>query len=576
MFKYFTSFFYGTETENSLSTEHSAENSLSTEHSTENSLSTENSAENCLSKFEYNQQGNDHFVNKRYVLAVESYTRALEITEITDPESAVTFYSKRAVCYFHLQRFTDALRDAEATIARDPQHTKAALFKAKALIALKRYTEAVDTLTKLKKTAKECKETIAAVLQHAKKLVAESRDGNYDIVAILDELPLEGEGGGSCLNCHLDHADYISNAIELRDVGPKGKGWFAKREIPRNSLIMAVKAFSIIYSSETPLLVNIQLHNMIVDRIRAEPELGREVYNLYAGPDLISDSKIDNESLCKVDYNRIGKIIHYNSFNPSDIFRYFNDQGDMNFDCGRGLWIAPSFFNHTCVDNNIIHIFLGDFMFLRTGRNIHMGEELTIQYKSPLEPYVERSKQLQSYGFICQCRLCQLESSESSVVSHRRAELLEKFDTTIVPRLRLLVSGKISSDPSLLDDFNRLILELRGLRRKNQGLDFPSIQPRHTLTELLNFLGKHAQEAKECSQLFDFHLLHDTVISCKMAYKLAILSTTVPQDIDWCALWFAQLRMLLYVEDKKKNYGNVQHEAITKIAKKFFKQIKLI
>ncbi|CAG8640935.1 1420_t:CDS:2 [Acaulospora morrowiae] len=540
---------------------------------TSTEISTEN-VETSASKSEYNKQGNDHFVNERYALAVESYTRALEITEINEPESAVMFYLKRAKCYLQLERFTDALCDTETILTRDPQHTKAALFRSKAFIALKRYTEAVDTLTKLKKAAKECNETIATALQHAKKLVIESRDGNYNIVDILDELPLEGENGGSCLNCYLDHADYISDAIELRDTGSKGMGWFASREIPINTLVMAVKAFSVVFSSEEPLQVNYRLRDMIADRIRKDPELGCEVYRLYAGPDLVSYSKIDNESLRKVDYDRILEIIHYNSFNPDDLFRYFNDQGDMTSECGRGLWIAPSFFNHKCVDNNISKIFLGDFMFLRTSREIHKDDELTIQYKSPLDP--ERSEELRSYGFNCQCRLCQLDSSESSVVSHRRAELLEKFDTTIFPRLKLVCNEGVS-DPSLLNDFTRLVTELRGLRRKNQDLDFPSIQLRHYLTELLHLLGKYDKEAEECSQLFHFHVRHDTRLSCKVAFKLATLSTMgISQDIDWCAMWFAGLRVLLYVDDKKGNYGDAQHADIIKIAQKFFKQAILI
>ncbi|CAG8553037.1 6148_t:CDS:1 [Paraglomus brasilianum] len=501
--------------------------------------------------------------------------RAPKITEITETESSVTFYLKRAKGYLRLRQFTDALRDAEAILARDPQHAKAALFKAKALIALKRYTEAVDTLTELKKVVKECNGEITTILQHAKKLVIESRDGNYNIVDILDELPLEDQDGGSCLNCYLDHADYISDAIELRDVESKGKGWFANREISSNTVIMAAKAFSVIYSREMPLQVNIQLCNMIANRILIEPELGCEVYKLYAGPDLISYSKIDNESRRKVDYHRILRIIDYNSFNPFDMFRYFNDQSNTASDCGRGLWIAPSFFNHTCVDNNISKIFLGDFMFLRTNRDIHMGEELTIQYKSPLDP--ERSKKLRLYGINCQCRLCQLESSESPAVSQRRVKLLKKFDKTILPRLKLLFSGKNVSDRSLLKDLTRLTAELRGLRNNNQDLDFPSIQIRHCLTELLCFLGKRVTAADELSQLYRFLLRHDAVLSCKVAYELAILSAAViTQDIDWSAMWFEELRRLLYIEDKKKNYGEAQHADITKIAQKFFKQVVLI
>lgn len=184
---------------------------------------TEN-AETSASKFEYNiKQGNDHFINEHYALAVKSYTYTLEITEITEPESIIMFYLKKAKCYLQLQWFTNSLCDAKTILTRDPQHTKAELFKSKTLIALKKYTEAVDTLIELKKAAKKCNKMIATALQHAKKLVIESRNENYNITDILDKLPLEREDGGSCLNCYLNHANYISDIIKLQDTGLKAR-----------------------------------------------------------------------------------------------------------------------------------------------------------------------------------------------------------------------------------------------------------------------------------------------------------------------------------------------------------------
>lgn len=166
--------------------------------------------------------------------------------------------------------------------------------------------------------------------------------------------------------------------------------------------------------------------------------------------------------------------------------------------------------------------------------------------------------ELRSYRFNCQCWLCQLKSSESSAVSHRCVELLEKFNTTIFSHLELRISGRNVSDHSLLNDFTHLITELCSLRRKNQNLDFPSIQLQYYLTELLHLLGKHAKEAKECFQLYHFYLQHNAVFSCKMAYELVIFSATEAlQDVDWCAMWFAKLKRLLYIEDKKRNYEEV-------------------
>ena len=43
---------------------------------------------------------------------------------------------------------------------------------------------------------------------------------------------------------------------------------------------------------------------------------------------------------------------------------------------GVGLWILPSYFNHSCIDKNVGRFFIGDSMFVRTLRLISKGEEL--------------------------------------------------------------------------------------------------------------------------------------------------------------------------------------------------------
>ena len=82
-------------------------------------------------------------------------------------------------------------------------------------------------------------------------------------------------------------------------------------------------------------------------------------------------------------------------------------------------------------------------------------------------------------------------------------------------------------------------------------------------------------EAEECYHLYRFHLRHDEVLSCKMAYRLATLSITVVphQDTDWCAMWFVEPGRLF---GEYKNYGDGQRATITKIAQKFFKQVTSI
>ena len=82
-----------------------------------------------------------------------------------------------------------------------------------------------------------------------------------------------------------------------------------------------------------------------------EPDLCQEVYQLYAGPDLVPAEKLDEESLRSINMKRIDNIIKYNAFGPRDSWQIYKDVGEtslLNKDPGTGLWILPSYFNHSC------------------------------------------------------------------------------------------------------------------------------------------------------------------------------------------------------------------------------------
>ena len=93
---------------------------------------------------------------------------------------------------------------------------------------------------------------------------------------------------------------------------------------------------------------------------------------------------------------------------------------------GSGLWIMPSYINHSCWPNSV-RSFLGNLLIVRAARNIPEGEEITINYIENESGVQERQKAFYSeWGFNCKCTLCEIETAEPQEVQDKRQELVEK------------------------------------------------------------------------------------------------------------------------------------------------------
>ena len=123
-----------------------------------------------------------------------------------------------------------------------------------------------------------------------------------------------------------------------------------------------------------------------------------------------------------------------------DRWKIFEKDIQLSKDVGTGLWILPSYFNHSCVDQNIFWFFLGDLMFVRSLRPISKGEELVLSYYL-IHDYEERSRSLKSVGIDCQCRLCKLDRSESQEIKLQRANILETYKKSIRSRESFIASN---------------------------------------------------------------------------------------------------------------------------------------
>ncbi|CAG8541913.1 4446_t:CDS:2, partial [Funneliformis caledonium] len=504
---------------------------------------------------DFRQSGNQYFISNDFAAAVDEYSSGIEL----EPHN-VTLLANRAEAYLRLGRFEKALTDVEITLNREPDHLKAAVRKGKALIGLIRYQEAIITLkdvnlmmqtstnndeiliTSIKQSAKE-------LLKRAEMFDSENRYGRYDYKSIIDEFcekvaiksnNQDNDDWVCGTGPRLDHAEYLIDDIEIRPVENKGRGWIAKRDIPEDTLLMVSKAFKVVYGNEAPLSfrsidftpgtesMNTATHSELASRIAqeliAEPELFREVYQLYAGPDMVPMENLDQDSLNSVDTRRIEKIVKYNFFEPMDEWNVLCRAGEdsrLTKDFGAGLWILPSYFNHSCVDKNIQKLIIGDMMFLRSLRPILKDEELILEYCSPSRTYEKRSSKLKSYGVNCQCRLCELDRSESKQVKLRRDEISVIYENYLGPQVKSTLHSPYF-DPSLVNELTNLIAESHELRKDHPDLDFLAYEMKNDLAMAYVKVGKLRQSLPVTKEIYDFlKTIQMFSLTCDAAYQVS-------------------------------------------------------
>ena len=104
----------------------------------------------------------------------------------------------------------------------------------------------------------------------------------------------------------------------------------------------------------------------------------------------------------------------------------------------RGLWLIPSYFNHSCIGNSF-HICIGDMMMIYTRRDINKDEELTLNYLASEQKYsIRLEKCLKTHQFKCDCELCVLDEQDTM------REVREQFLKTIFSKSNQTISEALA------------------------------------------------------------------------------------------------------------------------------------
>eukprot|EP00798_Chlamydomonas_sp_ICE-L_P001720 gene1720-33128_t len=351
------------------------------------------------------QQGNLEFSSGHFLEAMSLYNKALRTASPEDPARA-RYLCNRAQCHARKGRWSAALADSEEVLRMDPTYMKSAYCRALALLMLQRPLEArkaaaqplIDILTTDGETFAATE--VSALQADIERGVREQESGAYDLQALLKESESGvGDASPGCISRR--HCDYESPLLKMVEgSGAKGRCIVAEKAIPAGTLLMAAKAIvfepantqsdDVRYSEKHSVHgSNARMLPRVVQAILDIPESSSELYTLSAGP-AFGDQPLPGYTGA-VDVPRIRGIL-------------------CNNWTGTGLWIRPSLFNHSCLPNST-NFNVADFMFISTTRDVEAGEELSLLYIYPMEPFEGRTKRLAQWngkgnGFACDCARC--------------------------------------------------------------------------------------------------------------------------------------------------------------------------
>ncbi|CAD6202233.1 unnamed protein product [Miscanthus lutarioriparius] len=281
------------------------------------------------------------------------------------------------------------LADCDAALAAEPAHPGALLSKGALLSGLGRYAAADEA----RELAEQCR-----------RLEAQARSGAVD----LSEWVLAGFAGK-----FPDLAEYVGS-VEAVAIG--------RGVIPDAA------------DSDEKMFVWKDFVDKVLEAAEKCPKSAALIYTLSTGeerqdefvvPDMAifkneteGDSLSDGTSAARamgtqeaVHVDRILKVLDVNCLTEdAPAADVLGNNGVVN--CGVGLWVLPSFINHSC-HPNARRTHIGDHAIVHASRDIKAGEEITFPYFDVLVPVSKRREASRAWGFECKCDRCRFEAEDS-------------------------------------------------------------------------------------------------------------------------------------------------------------------
>ncbi|RUS21907.1 hypothetical protein BC937DRAFT_91074 [Endogone sp. FLAS-F59071] len=395
------------------------------------SNNTNSSSSMMQSATDLQADANNQFSCQNYAAALESYTKAIDLL----PDNIGSLLSQRSRVYTELKMYENALCDLDEALKYPGDHTERLFHRARVLYSMGRYSDTVDALKLLvPKNASYVKD-----YKRALERVLEQKYGRYDIIGMYNEAKHQ------TLPC-LDRAEY-TGSVKITDIARKGRGVVVTQDVSAGTLLLSSKPYAIVFQYETEEspysaeLIQMRLYEKLSQKLRQNPSTADTLLELCSAASISqpykpqymyhqgSRSYISNTlppgTLVQIPNERIIGIIRANSFHVGDeITNYIegiSGEGSTKMTDGLGIWILPSYINHSCA-SNAEWFTIGDMLFVRAIQDIVEGGEVTISYstESAFLPLAERNKTFKSLGFVCICEMCELERNQSEAARYRQ------------------------------------------------------------------------------------------------------------------------------------------------------------
>ncbi|KAI4676403.1 uncharacterized protein J4E88_007319 [Alternaria novae-zelandiae] len=395
-------------------------------------------AEKAATRFK--TQGNNALKKQDLPLAHEKYTAGLAIAKQgilaeSNPDLARDISRNRAYVNLLLGRLDEVKTDARASLTgREDQKSKELDSKAyyragSAAYSQSHWQEAKQFFLEQQKLTPDDKD---AKLQ-LKKIEARLREeetGGYDLMKIRTNL--------SKARSRVDAGNFTKNTL-IKDSPGKGRGLYATRDLATGDIVMCEKAFCVVWGHEEDTLTAmtydtrddrirvapVGLAKALVQKCLNQPSQTEKLMDLFGdyqgeGPQIFS-----NEEGAIVDVFRVHDIMSRNGFGPGS---QFGEESARN--ASTGLWRHAAYINHSCLSNTTKE-FAGDMIIIRATQPIKAGEEIFHPYDASLDYETRQGFLERTWGFRCQCKLCDAEKEDGKEVRDKRMELVGEADAFI-------------------------------------------------------------------------------------------------------------------------------------------------
>ncbi|KAF2655824.1 SET domain-containing protein [Lophiostoma macrostomum CBS 122681] len=397
-------------------------------------------AEKLATRFK--NKGNSALKEQDLPEAYAEYTQGIEVAQqdvlsSSNPDLARDIFRNRAYINLLLNQLDEAITDAKASLTqKEDERSKSldskAYFRAgSAAYQLGDYASSrffFESQLELSPGDKDA----TSYIRKIKSRLREQETGSYDYIKL--------RTGLSKAHPRTDAATFIGNT-EVKNSPNRGNGLYATRAIPSGELVLADKAFCVVWSHEleamTAMTYDVRdsrirvspvgLASSIVQKLLSNPSLIPRVMDKYGDWQGTDESKgvVSTNDGPVVDVFRVQDIMSRNAFG---VGAQYGEEGARN--ASTGLFTYAAYINHSCIPN-LKREFIGDLLVLRALRPLVEGEEIFLAYDENPDYDARQAALMTTWGFECQCKLCEAEKTDGVDVRKKRAELVKEAESFV-------------------------------------------------------------------------------------------------------------------------------------------------